>query len=87
VDAIVGAPKHMHTVIAARCTGCELCLPPCPVDCIELKEGPPPAANQPTLNRLRFEAHAARLRNQTVQRQREIDDKKRAVVARRMADS
>jgi electron transport complex protein RnfB len=26
----------MHTVLAAACTGCELCLPPCPVDCITL---------------------------------------------------
>jgi electron transport complex protein RnfB len=24
----------MHTVIESQCTGCELCLPPCPVDCI-----------------------------------------------------
>ncbi|MBN8728827.1 MAG: RnfABCDGE type electron transport complex subunit B [Xanthomonadales bacterium] len=36
VDAIVGAGKHMHTVIADECTGCGLCLPPCPVDCIAL---------------------------------------------------
>lgn len=36
VDAIVGAPKLMHTVIAAECNGCALCLPPCPVDCIVL---------------------------------------------------
>ena len=36
VDAIVGAAKHMHTVIDAFCTGCELCLPVCPVDCIAL---------------------------------------------------
>jgi len=36
VDAIVGAAKHMHTVIDALCTGCELCLPACPVDCIAL---------------------------------------------------
>ncbi|MEB4589380.1 electron transport complex subunit RsxB [Candidatus Thiothrix sp. Deng01] len=36
VDAIVGAAKHMHTVIAKECTGCKLCLPPCPVDCISL---------------------------------------------------
>jgi electron transport complex protein RnfB len=36
VDAIVGAQRHMHTVIAAECTGCGLCLPPCPVDCIDL---------------------------------------------------
>jgi electron transport complex protein RnfB len=36
VDAIVGAPRQMHTVIASQCTGCGLCVPPCPVDCIEL---------------------------------------------------
>ena len=35
-DAIVGANKRMHTIIAEACTGCELCLPVCPVDCIEL---------------------------------------------------
>ena len=35
-DAIVGASKRMHTVVAPLCTGCELCLPVCPVDCIEL---------------------------------------------------
>jgi electron transport complex protein RnfB len=26
----------MHTVIEAHCTGCELCIPVCPVDCISL---------------------------------------------------
>lgn len=36
VDAIVGAAKHMHTIIANECTGCKLCLPPCPVDCIAM---------------------------------------------------
>jgi electron transport complex protein RnfB len=36
VDAILGAAKHMHTVIAAECTGCELCVAPCPVDCIAM---------------------------------------------------
>lgn len=36
VDAIVGAPQYLHTVIEAECTGCELCLAPCPVDCIDL---------------------------------------------------
>lgn len=36
VDAIIGAAKHMHTVIARECTGCELCLAPCPVDCIQM---------------------------------------------------
>jgi electron transport complex protein RnfB len=32
----------MHTVIAELCTGCELCLPPCPVDCIDLIPAAPP---------------------------------------------
>ena len=33
VDAIVGAPSFMHTVLDVYCTGCELCLPPlCPVE-------------------------------------------------------
>lgn len=36
VDAILGAAKHMHTVIAEECTGCDLCVVPCPVDCIEM---------------------------------------------------
>jgi Na+-translocating ferredoxin:NAD+ oxidoreductase subunit B len=36
VDAIVGAPRHLHTVLRAECTGCELCMPACPVDCISM---------------------------------------------------
>jgi len=37
VDAIIGAPHFMHTVIASECTGCELCIAPCPVDCITMR--------------------------------------------------
>ena len=37
VDAIVGAPHLMHTIIASECTGCELCVAPCPVDCITMR--------------------------------------------------
>lgn len=36
VDAILGAPQLMHTVIRNECTGCELCVEPCPVDCIHM---------------------------------------------------
>ena len=36
VDAILGAAKHMHTVITEECTGCDLCVDPCPVDCIDM---------------------------------------------------
>ena len=36
MDAIVGAAKQMHTVIRDECTGCDLCIPPCPVECIHI---------------------------------------------------
>ena len=36
VDAIIGAPKQMHSVINTYCTGCERCVAPCPVDCIKM---------------------------------------------------
>jgi electron transport complex protein RnfB len=36
VDAILGAAKQMHTVIESECTGCDLCVEPCPVDCIDM---------------------------------------------------
>ncbi|WP_198934643.1 4Fe-4S dicluster-binding protein, partial [Bathymodiolus thermophilus thioautotrophic gill symbiont] len=38
VDAFVGASKVMTTVIEEECTGCDLCIPVCPVDCIHIKE-------------------------------------------------
>lgn len=38
VDAIAGAPQHLHAVVEAHCTGCGLCVPACPVDCIDLIE-------------------------------------------------
>jgi electron transport complex protein RnfB len=45
VDAILGAAKHMHTVIASECTGCELCVAPCPVDCITMEPIPEKVGN------------------------------------------
>jgi len=42
VDAIVGAAKLMHTVVASLCTGCERCIAPCPVDCISMVRPTPP---------------------------------------------
>lgn len=38
VDAIVGAQKLMHAILADECSGCELCIPACPVDCIAMIE-------------------------------------------------
>ncbi len=66
VDAIVGAPRHMHTVLTELCTGCDLCIAPCPVDCIEMVPasaltGVPSGAPPAELNRSRFAAHRERI--------------------------
>ncbi len=45
MDAILGSEKQMHTVIQASCIGCDLCIPACPVDCIE--PTPLPSAYRP----------------------------------------
>ena len=34
------------------CTGCDLCLPPCPVDCIDMVEVPVDATETPSLKPL-----------------------------------
>ena len=34
MDAIIGANRRMHTIIKDECTGCTLCVEPCPVSCI-----------------------------------------------------
>lgn len=64
VDAIIGAAKHMHTVITDACTGCKLCVPPCPVDCIDLLPANPRSAEAEQearqLARERFVAHTKR---------------------------
>lgn len=36
VDAIVGGPKYMHTVIKKRCFGCNKCVSTCPIKCISM---------------------------------------------------
>ena len=62
----------MHTVLLALCTGCELCVAPCPVDCIrmvpraQLRDPPPaPAAAE---NRERFAVHNARAAGRAARR-------------------
>src|SRR5580704_1805095 len=72
VDAILGAHKHMHTVLLALCTGCELCIAPCPVDCISMVPraelpgvAPAPA---PAESRERYHSRNARLAERARQR-------------------
>jgi H+/Na+-translocating ferredoxin:NAD+ oxidoreductase subunit B len=72
VDAIVGAPKQMHTVVLALCTGCELCVAPCPVDCIAMVPraglAGAPVAPAREDNRVRYQAHGARIAVRSEQR-------------------
>jgi len=87
VDAIVGAPRLMHTVVAELCTGCALCIAPCPVDCIVMMPllastahaalTLPPAA----ASRARFEAHEARTARRAAERAALLADKKRGAHA------
>jgi electron transport complex protein RnfB len=49
-------------VVADVCTGCELCIAPCPVDCITMVPRPSESRDPtPELNRARYYAHTARL--------------------------
>ena len=38
--SVFGANKLMHVVLDPLCTGCELCVPACPVDCIVMELRP-----------------------------------------------
>ncbi len=83
VDAIIGASKLMHTVIADDCTGCELCVPACPVDCIVLE--PMPAAQLDIAHadaaREHFQRREARLARQRAEQAAELAARKAAVDA------
>jgi electron transport complex protein RnfB len=89
VDCIVGAPKHMHTVIESLCTGCELCVPACPVDCIELEPATPGASGWAAWSAP--QAHEARgryrFRQWRVERDRRDNDERLAAkAAHKLAD-
>ena len=81
VDAIIGASKLMHTVIADDCTGCELCVPACPVDCIVLE--PMPAAQLDPAHadaaREHFQRREARLARQRTEHAAALAARKLAV--------
>lgn len=35
-DAIVGAPKQIHAVVADACIGCKKCIDVCPTECLQM---------------------------------------------------
>jgi electron transport complex protein RnfB len=74
----------MHTVLVDACTGCELCIAPCPVDCISLapRDSAQPfrPAPEPTMNLRRFEAHESRNVQRAAARQRLLEERKQRAV-------
>ncbi len=90
VDAIIGASKHMHTVITDECTGCELCIAPCPVDCIAMQSAPvlqtqrsgtKPESKQQRAERWRsrYESRLIRLKRDQRERDESLRKKKEAL--------
>lgn len=93
VDAIMGASKHMHTVISSECTGCGLCVAPCPVDCIYMQpveaDHLPQARFLSSSNEARFAAaeHARKRYHWHEARKARDQEEKRAYLAEREAAS
>ena len=73
--------KLMHTVIADDCTGCELCVPACPVDCIVLLPMPETQIDMAHADaaRAHFQRREARLEHLRVEREVELATRKAAV--------
>ena len=75
--------RVMHTVVAELCTGCELCVAPCPVDCISMVPLLASPAHQalalprPDASRARYEAHNERTARRAAERAAMLADKKR----------
>ena len=67
--------KLLHTVIANECNGCELCIAPCPVDCIRLE---PTGTALRSATALAVEAQHYRSRQQAHEQRREQREQQRA---------
>lgn len=81
VDAIIGAQRHLHTVLESDCTGCELCLASCPVDCIVMRPRSPQGVAPTAIdNRMRYQRHTARSRHEAEQRAALLTERKRAAL-------
>jgi electron transport complex protein RnfB len=70
-------------VLADDCTGCELCVPACPVDCIELVPMPAEQIDQAHADaaRAHFRRREIRLARERAERDAELAARKAAVDA------
>jgi len=84
VDAIIGAGKVMHTVIAQDCTGCKLCVPVCPTDCIDLLPAAPAEIGSESIWPAFTAGQVAKSRQQTERRIRRIAKREAAKQADRI---
>ncbi len=80
-DAIIGARRQLHTVIAADCMGCELCVPACPADCIVIRPraAADGAAPSPDDNRSLYQAHRERARRREADQAALLAERKRRI--------
>jgi electron transport complex protein RnfB len=72
----------MHTIIAKECTGCELCIAPCPVDCIDMIAAPDDGRNvleRAPHYRARFDDRLERLARETAEAAAEMNARKAAL--------
>ena len=97
----MGARKLMHTVIADECTGCGLCVAPCPVDCIHMqlvKADYLPQARHLSNNgaarfaaaehaKTRYERHQARKQREAAERNAMLAGREAAAKARIQAQA
>jgi electron transport complex protein RnfB len=82
VDAIIGAPRLLHTVYASHCTGCELCIASCPVDCIVMRpRAQDTCAPSADANRARYLSHQARIERRAAEQAQLLAERKRAAHA------
>lgn len=80
VDAIIGATRRMHTVVAELCSGCDLCVPACPVDCIAMAPSaahPAWSADDARMARQRHARRAERLARERDEHARQVQHKAR----------
>jgi electron transport complex protein RnfB len=73
----------MHTVIASLCTGCDLCVPPCPVDCIDMQAATPGRTGWDAWSQVDADAARARhdARTSRLQREKQENDARLAAKA------
>ena len=68
----------MHTVLEHECTGCGLCVEPCPVDCIDMVDVPENHYD-PALARKRYQARQIRLLAEETAKIQHYRDQRRLV--------